>query len=230
MTDRIRVVLVDDQPLFRAGVAAVVAAHPDCEVVGEASSGREAVALLDTVEADVVLMDIRMPDLDGAEATRLLMSPERAARRTVPLRVIVLTTFALDERARAAIDVGATGFLLKDASPELLIAAIRAVYEGGAVATGGDLAAFAAPPVTRPAPPPGLSTLTDRERRVYDLVITGASNAEIAAQLYLSESTVKTHVSSVLAKLGARDRVALVVLAHRASGATGSAPSAPTHP
>ena len=227
MTGRIRVVLVDDQPLFRAGVAAVIAAHPDCEVVGEASSGREAITLIDEVEADVVLMDIRMPELDGAEATRLLMSPERAARRAVPLRVIVLTTFALDERARAAIDVGATGFLLKDASPELLIAAIRAVYEGGAVAAGGDLGSFGAPPASEPPPPPGFATLTDRERRVYELVVTGASNAEIAGQLFLSESTVKTHVSSVLAKLGARDRVALVVLAHRA-GSVAESPSSPS--
>lgn len=216
MSERIRVALVDDQPLFRAGVAAVVAAQPDLDVVGEAGDGREALALLDATEADVVLMDIRMPDLDGADTTRLLLSPERAARRATPLRIIVLTTFSLDERARAAIDVGASGFLLKDASPEFLIAAIRAVHAGGAVAAGGDLASLVAPaPAAAPEPPPGYDTLTDRERRVFSAVVAGLSNAEIAAQQFVSESTVKTHVSNVLMKLGARDRVALVVLAHR---------------
>ena len=217
MTAGLRVVLVDDQPLFRHGVAAVVSAQPDMRLVGEASTGAEAVALLDEIEADVVLMDIRMPDVDGAEATRRLLSPERAARRATPLRIIVLTTFGLDERARAAVDVGAAGFLLKDASPEFLISAIRAVHSGTAVAAAGDLAALigagAAP--ARPSPPAGLESLTERERRVFDCAAVGLSNAEIAARLYLSESTVKTHISNVLAKLGVRDRVQLVVLAHR---------------
>lgn len=217
MTAEIRVALVDDQPLFRHGVAAVVAAQADMRLVGEASSGAEAVALLDRVEADVVLMDIRMPDVDGAEATRRLLSPERAARRDSPLRIIALTTFGLDERARAAVDVGAAGFLLKDASPEFLISAIRAVHAGTAVAAAGDLAALigatAAP--ARPAPPAELASLTERERLVFDCAAEGLSNAEIAARLFLSESTVKTHISNVLAKLGLRDRVQLVVLAHR---------------
>lgn len=216
MTESIRVVLVDDQPLFRAGVAAVIEAQPDLSVVGEAGTGAEAIALLDRIEADVVLLDIRMPDVDGAEAARRLLSPERAARRAAPLRIIVLTTFGLDERARAAIDVGASGFLLKDASPEFLVAAIRAVHAGSAVAAAGDLAALvrSAPPPA-PAPPAGLATLSDRERLVFDAAAEGLSNAEIAARLFLSESTVKTHVSTVLAKLGVRDRVQLVVLAHR---------------
>lgn len=218
MSEPIGVVLVDDQPLFRAGVAAVVDSQSDLRVVGEAGTGAEAIELLDRVDADVVLLDIRMPDVDGAEAARRLLSPERAARRPRPLRIIVLTTFGLDERARAAIDVGASGFLLKDASPEFLVAAIRAVQAGSAVAATGDLAALVrsgAASREALAPPAGLATLSDRERLVFDAAIEGLSNAEIAARLYLSESTVKTHVSSVLAKLGVRDRVQLVVLAHR---------------
>ncbi|MBX9470417.1 response regulator [Microcella sp.] len=216
MSAPIRVVLVDDQPLFRHGVAAVVAAQTDMVLVGEAGSGAEAVALLDELDADVVLMDIRMPDVDGAEATRRLLSPERAARRASALRIIVLTTFGLDERARAAVDVGAAGFLLKDASPEFLVSAIRAVHAGTAVAAAGDLAVLlAAPSPAVPPPPAALASLTERERLVFDCAAEGLSNGEIAARLYLSESTVKTHVSNVLAKLGVRDRVQLVVLAHR---------------
>ena len=215
MTDPIRVVLVDDQPLFRHGVAAVVAAQSDMLLVGEAGSGAEAVTLLDAVDADVVLMDIRMPDVDGAEATRRLLSPERAARRASPLRIIVLTTFGLDERARAAVDVGAAGFLLKDASPEFLVSAIRAVHAGTAVAAAGDLATLLAASSSVPPPPAAFSSLTERERLVFDCAAEGLSNGEIAARLFLSESTVKTHVSNVLAKLGVRDRVQLVVLAHR---------------
>lgn len=217
MTMPIRVVLVDDQPLFRHGVAAVLDAHADLSVVGEASTGAEAIELLDRLDADVVLLDIRMPDVDGAEAARRLLSPERAARRGNPLRIIVLTTFGLDERARAAIDVGAAGFLLKDASPEFLVAAIRAVHAGTAVAAAGDLAALVGSAVAaaRPEPPAAFATLTGRERLVFDAAVEGLSNAEIASRLYLSESTVKTHVSNVLAKLGVRDRVQLVVFAHR---------------
>lgn len=225
MTERIRVVLVDDQPLFRHGVAAVVSAQPDMHLVGEANSGAEAITLLDEIEADVVLMDIRMPDVDGAEATRRLLSPERAARRSTPLRIVVLTTFGLDERARAAVDVGAAGFLLKDASPEFLISAIRAVHAGTAVAAAGDLSALLAvtPARTHPEPPAAFASLTERERLVFDAAAEGLSNAEIASRLFLSESTVKTHVSNVLAKLGVRDRVQLVVLAHR-HGLGGEAP------
>lgn len=216
MTEIIRVVLVDDQPLFRGGVAAAVDAQPDLEVVGQAGTGVEALALLDTVEADVVLMDLRMPEMDGVEATRKLLSPERAAARRSPLRVIVLTTFALDESARAAIRYGASGFLLKDTSPEFLIAALRAVHDGSSVASPGDLGALmqAAPPPAPPAPP-AFDRLTERERSVFDRAAAGLSNAEIGASLFLSESTVKTHLSGVLAKLGLRDRVQLVIFAHR---------------
>lgn len=216
MSARIRVVLVDDQPLFRHGVATVVAAQPDMEVVGEAGTGAEAVELLARVDADVVLMDIRMPDMDGAEATRLLLSPQRAATRAAPLRVIVLTTFGLDERARAAIDVGASGFLLKDASPEFLCSAIRAVRSGTAVAAAGDLAAIlGAGPASTPQAPEAFASLSSKEREVFGAVAEGLSNGEIAARLFLSESTVKSHVSSVLTKLALRDRVQLVVFAHR---------------
>ena len=216
MSAPIRVVLVDDQPLFRHGVATVVAAQPDMEVVGEAGTGSEAVELLARVDADVVLMDIRMPDMDGAEATRLLLSPQRAAARATPLRIIVLTTFGLDERARAAIDVGASGFLLKDASPEFLVSAIRAVRSGTAVAAAGDLATLlGAGSTAAPPAPAAFATLSAKEHEVFGAVAEGLSNAEIAARLYLSESTVKSHVSNVLAKLALRDRVQLVVFAHR---------------
>ncbi|QOD92739.1 response regulator transcription factor [Chryseoglobus sp. 28M-23] len=216
MSARIRVVLVDDQPLFRHGVATVVAAQPDMEVVGEAGTGAEAVELLAGIDADVVLMDIRMPDMDGAEATRLLLSPQRAATRATPLRIIVLTTFGLDERARAAITVGASGFLLKDASPEFLCSAIRAVGSGTAVAAAGDLATLLGPGSTPVPPvPAAFATLSGKEREVFGAVAEGLSNAEIAARLFLSESTVKSHVSNVLAKLALRDRVQLVVFAHR---------------
>jgi DNA-binding NarL/FixJ family response regulator len=227
MTETIRVVLVDDQPLLRGGVAAAVDAQPDLEVVGQAGTGVEALALLDDTEADVVLMDLRMPEMDGVEATRKLLSPERAAARRSPLRVIVLTTFALDDSARAAIRYGASGFLLKDTSPEFLIAAIRAVHGGGSVASPGDLGALLQPvTVTAPPPPSAFADLTDRERDVFDLAAAGLSNAEIGARLFLSESTVKTHLSGVLAKLGLRDRVQLVIFAHR----HGLAPRPPDQP
>lgn len=225
MTETIRVALVDDQPLFRSGVAAAVDAQPDLTVVGQAGTGAEALALLDGTEADVVLMDLRMPEMDGVEATRRLLSPGRAAARRSPLRVIVLTTFSLDESARAAIRYGASGFLLKDASPELLIAALRSVHGGGAVASTGDLASLlqpSAPPL--PPPPAGFDALTERERGVFDLAASGLTNAEIGARLHLSESTVKTHLSSVLAKLELRDRVQLVIVAHRHGLAPEAAP------
>lgn len=227
MTEMIRVALVDDQPLLRGGVAAAVDAQPDMRVVGQAGTGLEALALLDATEADVVLMDLRMPEMDGVEATRKLLSPERAAGRRSPLRVIVLTTFSLDESARAAIRYGASGFLLKDTSPEFLIAAIRAVHGGGSVASPGDLGALLQPvSIAAPPPPPAFDGLTERERGVFDLAAAGLSNAEIGARLFLSESTVKTHLSSVLAKLDLRDRVQLVIFAHR----HGIAPARPGQP
>jgi DNA-binding NarL/FixJ family response regulator len=209
----IRVVVVDDQPLVRAGFRMVLGSQSDLSVVGEAGDGAEALRLLGTVPADVVVMDLRMPVLDGVAATR-----ELCADRASP-RVLALTTFDTDEDAFAALQAGASGFLLKTAPPEELLAAIRAVARGDAVV---------APRVTRrlldrfagqlvPAgwtPPPGLASLTDREQEVLLLVAQGLSNAEIAGRLYLAETTVKAHVGRILAKLELRDRVQAVVLAY----------------
>ena len=215
---RIRVVLVDDQELFRAGVAVVLGAQPDIEVVGQAGDGRAGLAVVAATRPDVVLMDLRMPVMGGVEATRALLSPSGpgAGDRHEP-RVVVLTTFDLDAAAAEAIRSGASGFLLKDAQPELLCAAVRAVHRGSEVIAPGSLSALLSlEGLGRPAPPPppGLSSLTTRERQVFAAAARGLSNAEIARSEFLSESTVKTHVSAVLAKLGLRDRVQLVVLAH----------------
>lgn len=209
----IRVFLVDDQALVRAGFAMVVASQGDMRVVGEAGDGREALARLAITPADVVLMDVRMPRMDGVEATRqLLARPE-----PVP-RVIILTTFDLDEYAFAALRAGASGFLLKDAPPEDLLSAIRTVWQGDAViapSTTRRLLDHVA--ATLPAPhsdPDPLAALTERERDVLLQVARGASNAEIAARLFLSEGTVKTHVGHILSKLGLRDRVQAVIWAY----------------
>jgi DNA-binding NarL/FixJ family response regulator len=208
----IRVFLVDDQELVRAGFAMVVDAQPDMRVVGEAGDGAEALARLAVTAADVVLMDVRMPRLDGVEATRQLVE------RGPGPRVVVLTTFDLDEYAFAALRAGASGFLLKDARADDLLDAIRTVHRGDAVIApsttrrlidrvAGDL------PTPRPGPSP-LDALTDRERDVLLEIARGASNAEIAGRLYLSETTVKTHVGHILAKLELRDRVQAVILAY----------------
>ena len=211
----IRVLLVDDQELFRSGVAVNVDAQPDMEVVGQAANGREAVQLVEQTRPDVVLMDIRMPEMDGVEATRQIFAPQAAAGRSRPVRVIVLTTFNLDDRAATAIRYGASGFLLKDTTPEFLRAAIRTVHAGNAVLAPDDLTklldgSFRA----RTAPPESYRQLTDKEREILLVVASGLSNAEIAAKVYLSESTVKTHVGNILRKLGLRDRVQIVVFAH----------------
>jgi DNA-binding NarL/FixJ family response regulator len=211
----IAVLLVDDQELFRAGVQVIVDAQPGIRVVGAAGDGFEAIAAVEDLEPDVVLMDLRMPEMDGVEATRQLFAPERAARRTKPLRVVVLTTFNLDDRAAAAIRHGASGFLLKDATPVQLAEAIRTVYAGNAVLGPSELATlldqtFAA----RVAPPPAYASLTEKEKEVFAAVGEGLSNAEIGDRIYASESTVKTHVGAILRKLGLRDRVQLVVYAH----------------
>ncbi|PBC75481.1 LuxR family two component transcriptional regulator [Streptomyces sp. TLI_235] len=210
------VLIVDDQPLQRYGFRMLLESQPDTAVVGEAGHGAEAVRLAAELRPDVVLMDIRMPGMDGIEATRLIVA---AGGRS---RVLVLTTFDLDEYAHAALRAGASGFLLKDARPEELLAGIRAVAEGDAVV---------APAVTRrlldtyahrlPGGPPGgpggdprLGALTDREREILVAVGRGWTNGEIARRLVLSESTVKTHVGRVLAKIGARDRVQAVIFAY----------------
>ncbi|NHA68440.1 response regulator [Phycicoccus flavus] len=216
MSDRpIRVLLVDDQELFRAGIAVIVGGAPDLEVVGQAADGLEALEAVDRLEPDVVLMDMRMPEMDGVEATRQILLPERVERRTVPVRVVVLTTFDLDDRAATAIQHGASGFLLKDVSPQRLHEAIRTVHAGNGVLAPTDLAVLMAGLVVPDRPvPPAFTTLTDRELEVFAGVARGRSNAEIAADVFASESTVKTHVGALLRKLGLRDRVQVVVFAH----------------
>jgi DNA-binding NarL/FixJ family response regulator len=209
----IRVAIADDHALVRAGFRALIEAEPGLEVVGEAADGAEAVELARTAEPDVVLMDIRMPGIDGVAATGQITSEETVGR---PVRVLILTTFDLDEYVYAALRAGASGFLLKDTPPAELLAAIRIV-------AGGD--ALLAPSVTRklirefarqtPASPrPALDVLTDREQDVLALVARGLSNAEIAAELFITLATVKTHVSRLLTKLAARDRAQLIVVAY----------------
>ena len=210
MTDEIRVVLVDDQDLFREGVRVIVDAQDGMTVVGAAGDGNEAVRLVDELEPDVVLMDIRMPVLDGIEATRQVVAahPE--------VRVVVLTTFDLDEYVLEAVRAGASGFLLKDIPPADLVHAVRVVARGDALLapalTRRLLERFAADPGLIACP--ALERLTPREGEVVRLVASGLSNAEVGATLFLSEATVKTYVSRLLAKLDVRDRVQLTVLAY----------------
>jgi DNA-binding NarL/FixJ family response regulator len=210
----IRTVIADDQPLARAGLKAMLAHAPDVVVVGEAGDGRAAVDLARTERPDVVLMDVRMPALDGIEATRQITS----GPGTEGVRVLILTTFDLDESVYAALRAGASGFLLKDVPPERLFDAIRVVAAGEAlIAPGVTRRLIAAFTRNEPAPVagrPDLLSLTEREREVLVLVGTGMSNDEIAARLVISLATVKTHVHRLLSKLGARDRAQLVVLAY----------------
>ncbi|WP_395691424.1 response regulator [Nocardioides sp.] len=211
----IRVLLVDDQDLFREGVRVIVDAQEGMVVVGDAADGAEAVRLVDDLAPDVVLMDVRMPEMDGVEATRQIFSPDRAARREKPVRVIVLTTFNLDDRAATAIRYGASGFLLKGTTPVMLRDAIRTVHAGNAVLAPADLATLLEGQFRARTPaPPAYQTLTEKEREVFDAVARGLSNTEIAGRVFASESTVKTHVGAILRKLGLRDRVQIVVFAH----------------
>lgn len=205
----IRVVLADDQALFRAGIRMVIDSQPDLEVVGEASDGREAVAVVRRTRPEVVLMDIRMPVMDGIAATAELLADPR------PPRIVMLTTFDLDDAAAGAIRQGASGFLLKDADPEFLLAAVRTVHAGSAVIAASatrDLFAHVADAAPVPVPE-SYRTLTPREQDIFALAARGLSNAEIAQQEYLSEATVKTHVSRILRKLALPGRVQLVVFA-----------------
>lgn len=209
----IRVLLVDDQELFRAAIAIMINAQDGMEVVGQASTGIEAGTLVDELSPDVVLMDIRMPELDGVEATRQIIA--RTADRSPPVRILVLTTFNLDDRAATAIRHGASGFLLKDATPDMLQEAIRTVHSGNAVLAPRELGMMLDGDFRRRVPLPSCyGELTEKEREVLFLVAGGLSNAEIAARIYASESTVKTHVGALLRKLASRDRVQLVVFAH----------------
>jgi DNA-binding NarL/FixJ family response regulator len=207
----IRVLVADDQSMVRAGFRMLLSGEEDIEVVAEASNGLEAIDKAARFDPTVVLMDIRMPELDGLEATRRILEAEDTAR------VLILTTFDLDEYVYEALRAGASGFVLKDDPPEQLLAAIRTV-------AGGE--ALLSPSITKrvikqfthirdPSPPPGLDELTERELDVFRLIARGLSNAEIGQELYISETTVKTHITHVLQKLDLRDRVQAVVLAYR---------------
>ncbi|MBO0871180.1 MAG: response regulator transcription factor [Micromonosporaceae bacterium] len=212
----IRVLLADDQPLLRGGFRVLIDAAPDLQVVGEAATGREAVELARGTRADVVLMDIRMPELDGLTATRLITEDEDLAG----VRVLILTTFEIDEYVFRALRAGASGFLGKSAEPDELLDAIRLIDRGEALlspaATRSLIARFLSTPDRRDAPvSQRLSTLTEREREVLGLVGEGLSNEDIAQRLYLSPQTVKTHINRAMVKLDAHDRAQLVVVAYQ---------------
>ena len=207
----IRVLVADDQSVVRAGFRLLLSSKEDIDVVAEASNGLEAVEKAARFDPDVVLMDIRMPELDGLEATRRILAADRSAR------ILILTTFDLDEYVYEALKAGASGFVLKDDPPEQLIAAIQTVAAGDALLspkiTRRVIREFARAP--RPAPPKELAELSERERDVFRLIARGLSNAEIGQKLYISETTVKKHVTHILSKLGLRDRVQAVVLAYQ---------------
>ncbi|MGZ5422814.1 MAG: response regulator [Aeromicrobium sp.] len=205
----IRVVVADDQPLVRTGLRMILTAEPDIEIVAEASNGNEAVAAASHHQPDVMLMDVRMPEMDGIEATRLITTFAE------PPRVLVLTTFDLDEIVYDALRAGASGFLLKDAPEDRLTSAIRVVADGGSLFAPSVTRRLIEEFTKRPDKPThDLADLTQRENEVLRLIARGLSNAEIGAELFVSESTVKTHVARILMKLGLRDRVQAVVVAY----------------
>ncbi|MGF3056304.1 response regulator [Microbacterium sp. YY-01] len=230
----IRVMLVDDHAMLRAGFRAILETQPDIAVVGEAANGREAVALAATAQPDVITMDVQMPDMDGIEATRMLV-----ANPAIQASIAIVTTFDSDDYLFAALDAGASGFLLKNAGPEQLISAVRLLADGSgmlapevtrrvlerfaqqprAVASGTIPVSRAHQPVHKPAADSPTSVplepLTNRENDVLRLMAEAWTNAEIAAELFIGEATVKTHVSRILQKLGARDRMQAIVVAHR---------------
>jgi DNA-binding NarL/FixJ family response regulator len=210
----IRVLIADDEALIRAGFRVLVGAAPDLEVVGEAVNGADAVRQAHAARPDVVLLDIRMPVMDGLEATRRIVQADRDGA----IRVLIVTTFDHDEHVFESLRVGASGFVLKDTPPEALLDAIRVVAAGDALLAPGvtrRLITEFARTLDRPAPSPGaLAALTDREREVLASVATGRSNAEVATDLHMSPATAKTHVSRLLTKLAARDRAQLVVIAY----------------
>jgi len=230
---KLRVLVADDQELVRAGFRMILEAQPDIEVVAEAPDGDAAVRLARRFRPDVVLMDVRMPGLDGLEATRRLLEPGGHDGAGSPPRVVILTTFDLDEYVYAALQSGASGFLLKDVSPEHLVGAVRTVAVGDALLapsiTRRLVERYARPTggVEVAVAPAALASLTPRETEVFRLVARGMSNAEIAERLIVSEATVKTHVAGVLAKLGLRNRAQAVVFAYE-SGLVraGAGPSA----
>ncbi|SFS16680.1 two component transcriptional regulator, LuxR family [Agrococcus baldri] len=211
----IRVLIVDDQALFRGGIRMLIESQPDMTCVGEAADGAQAVRLADEQQPDVVLMDVRMPVLDGISATARIVAARPQSR------VLVLTTFDLDEAAARAIRAGASGFILKDAEPELVLASVRTVHAGNeVVAASATRELFKAFGAQRRSAPAAFEALTDRERQIFALAAKGLSNTEIARSEFVSEATVKTHISRILTKLGLRDRVQLVVFAYE-HGLTG---------
>ncbi|MBI2244432.1 MAG: response regulator transcription factor [Nocardioides sp.] len=207
----IRVLVVDDQSMVRAGLRMLLADEPDIEVVAEAGNGREAIARAERFHPDVVLMDIRMPELDGLEATRRILAAGDTAR------VLVLTTFNLDEYVYEALGAGASGFVLKDDPPEQLIAAVRTIADGDALlsptVTGRVIREFTR--LRRQPPPAAVATLTGRELEVFRLITQGLSNAEIGRELFINDTTVKTHVTRLFQKLDLRDRAQAIVLAYQ---------------
>jgi DNA-binding NarL/FixJ family response regulator len=217
----IRVLITDDQAMVRAGFRMLLSGEQDIEVVAEASTGLEAVDKAARFDPTVVLMDIRMPDLDGLEATRRILADDHSAR------ILILTTFDLDEYVYEALRAGASGFVLKDDPPEQLLAAIRTVAAGDALLsptiTRRVIKEFTRLP--RPTPPQKLDELSGRELEVFRLIAQGQSNAEIGQELFIEESTVKTHVTHILQKLGLRDRVQVVLLAHQTGLLDADAPA-----
>jgi DNA-binding NarL/FixJ family response regulator len=214
----LRVLIADDQALVRAGFRMILEAQPDIQVVAEAADGEAAVRLTRRHRPEVVLMDIRMPGVDGLEATRQILGDTGASTPATAARIVILTTFDLDEYVYAALQAGASGFLLKDVSPEHLVGAVRTVAVGDALLapsiTRRLVERFARPPEAPDVSPAAVAQLTAREREVFLLVARGMSNAEIAAQLVVTEATIKTHVAGILAKLGIRNRAQAVVLAY----------------
>jgi len=213
---QLRVVIADDQKLVRAGFSMILGAQPDIEVVGEADDGAEAIRVARAARPDVVLMDVRMPELDGLAATRELLSKGPEGRH-VP-KILILTTFDVDDYVYEALAAGASGFLLKDTPPEQLVEAVRAVAAGDSLlaptVTTRLIEHFVSSRARREQPPDGMDELTPRELEVFRLIARGLSNAEIASELVLSDATVKTHVARILLKLGLRDRVQVVVAAY----------------
>jgi DNA-binding NarL/FixJ family response regulator len=221
----IRVVIADDQGLVRVGLRKVLEVEPDTEVVGEAADGQTAVAAAERLGPDVILMDIRMPGLDGIEATR------RIVRAHPEVRVLMLTTFGLDSYVYASLRAGASGFMLKDAPPEEIAAAVRIVASGEALlapaVTRSVIEEFARQPAPAPdQPPTAVASLTPREREVLDLLIEGLSNPEICERLVITDATAKTHVARILQKLGVRDRVQVVIYAYESGLVRPGAPGA----
>jgi DNA-binding NarL/FixJ family response regulator len=210
----LRVVVADDQPVVRAGFGTILSSAPDIDVVGEAADGLEAVAVAQRLRPDLVLMDVRMPNLDGLQATRRLAGPDVDD----PIRVLVLTTFDVDDYVYEALRAGASGFLLKDVPRDALLDAVRLVARGEALlapsVTRRLIEEFARRPMRDRPTPARLDGLTPRERDVLALVARGLTNAEIASELYVGEATVKSHVAHVLMKLGLRDRIQAVILAY----------------